>query len=141
MRLAQERRRHQDNVRLVPKSGGKVLRETKPATPQQIRAYNPAIALADRFLLDEQLPLLKFDTLRFDPYGLGAANLLRKAEQAMPQVMSGVRDFLHDTRQDYAFRAREHNGLSDFAALRRDGLGYCMDAAFSQLELQEGLKK
>lgn len=130
--LAQERRRHQDEVRIIPRSGGKVIRDVRPSKNHQLRSYNPAIALADRLLMDLRLPLLKFDTLRFDPYGLGADRLLSEVEVAFPDQMHGVRDFLRETRPDYAFRALEHVGLSDPISLSRSGLGYCTDAAFVQ---------
>jgi len=130
--LARERRRHQDAVRILSGSGGKVVRDVRTTSPEQLRSYNPAIALADRLLTDLRLPLLKFDTLRFDPYGLGAARLLREAEDALPEHMDGVREFIRSTRTSYAFRPREHNRLSDPIATVRDGVGYCTDAAFMQ---------
>lgn len=130
--LARERRRHQDLVRIIPGSGGKVVSDVRPATIERLRAYNPAIALADRILTARRLPLLKFDTLRFDPYGLGAQRLLREAEDALPEHLDGVREFLRSTRASYSFRPREHNRLSDPIAMARTGVGYCTDAAFSQ---------
>ncbi|WP_455905409.1 rhamnan synthesis F family protein [Microbacterium sp.] len=128
--LAQERRRHYDDVRVIPRSAGKTVRETGPSTSQSLRAYNPAVALADRMLTDLRLPLLKFDTLRYDPYGLGAMRLLREAEQSLPTHMDGVREFLRTTRPNYAFRPHEHNRLADPIALARSGVGYCTDSAF-----------
>lgn len=134
--LARERRRHQDMVRIISGSGGKVVHDVRPANSEQLRAYNPAIALADRLLTGRRLPLLKFDTLRFDPYGLGAGRLLREAEDALPQYMDGVREFLRSTRTSYGFRPREHNRLSDPIAGLRTGVGYCTDAAFTQNTIQ-----
>ncbi|MFT4230674.1 MAG: rhamnan synthesis F family protein [Microbacterium sp.] len=137
--LAMERRRHQDAVRLVSGSGGRVVREVRPSSRHQLRGYNPAIALADRALLDARLPVIKFDTLRFDPYGLDAATLLREAEVCFPEHLDGVRDFLRATRPNYPFRAREHNALTDLPALERAGLGYCLDEEYLADRAREGL--
>lgn len=129
--LALERRRHYDQVRVVPGSAGKVIGDTRPSSGELLRLYNPAVALADRILMNQRLPLLKFDTLRFDPYGLGAARLLQETEEALPDHMHGVREFLRTTRPSYGFRPREHNRLSDPILLARSGLGYCTDSAFT----------
>lgn len=139
--LAQERRRHYDEVRVIARSAGKTVRETRPSTSQSLRAYNPAVALADRLLMDVRLPLLKFDTLRYDPYGLDAMRLLREAEESLPAHLDGVREFLRVTRPNYAFRPHEHNRLGDPIAMARSGVGYCTDAAFKQNTTRGELKK
>lgn len=63
--------------------------------------WNPAIALADVALspgpAGARLPYLKIDTLRYDPYGLGAQRLLRLAERRRPAEMQGVRTYLAAT--------------------------------------------
>ncbi|MCD4536001.1 rhamnan synthesis F family protein [Nocardioides sp. cx-169] len=60
-------------------------------------AWNPAIALADVALENGRLPYVKIDTLRYDPYGLGADRLLRLCEQRYPEAFTGVREYLEAT--------------------------------------------
>lgn len=70
--------------------------------------WNPSIALADRAL--EPAPRLshvKIDTLRHDPYGLGAERLLTLCEQRHPAAFEGVRGFLADTAASYPTRPGE----------------------------------
>ncbi|MGO2113212.1 MAG: hypothetical protein ACTH31_16535, partial [Pseudoclavibacter sp.] len=105
------------------------LSEVTDWSGDQTRFFNPAAALADRFLIDDRLPLLKFDTLRFDPYELGARRLLAEAERRMPRLMSGVREFIDATRDRYPFRAGETNAPVGERTLRESGLGYCLDPA------------
>jgi len=136
--LARARFAHQFAVRLLPGTGGKVKRDARPVDPDRLRLYNPAIAFADRFILDARLPLLKFDTLRFDPYGLGADCLLHEAELVQPDAMDGVRGFLRETKVRYPFRDKEHNILGDAAELARSGIGYCMDAEFLERGQEQG---
>ena len=47
--------------------------------------WNPSAALADRALDGGRLPYVKLDTLRFDPYGLGADKLLDYCEEQLPR--------------------------------------------------------
>ncbi len=70
-------------------------------------AWNPTYALADAALRDARLPLVKLDVLRSDPYGLGAAGLLRRCETAHPAAFAGVRAFLDRTAPRYPVRAGE----------------------------------
>jgi Rhamnan synthesis protein F len=79
--------------------------------------WNPAIALADRALPSGRLPLVKIDTLRYDPYSLGSASLLSRCEQAFPRHFEGVGDYLARTTDRYDVRAGEEN-LSTPLALR-----------------------
>jgi hypothetical protein len=69
--------------------------------------WNPAAALADRALDHGRLPYVKLDTLRFDPYGLGADKLLAYCEEELPQAFAGVRAFLEDTAVYYPPRPTE----------------------------------
>ncbi|MCD4524766.1 rhamnan synthesis F family protein [Nocardioides sp. cx-173] len=59
--------------------------------------WNPAIALADVALDGGRLPYVKIDTLRYDPYGLGADRLLLLCEQRYPEAFAGVREYLDAT--------------------------------------------
>jgi rhamnosyltransferase len=129
--LAIARFQNQFAVRLLEGTGGKVINDVRAVPSQRLRWFNPAIALADRLMLNRRLPLLKFDTLRFDPYGLNAERLLREAEAAYPGEMAGVRSFLSETRSSYPYRLKEHNLLADHAMLERSGLGYCADSEFA----------
>lgn len=70
-------------------------------------AWNPGAALADRALPDGRLPLVKVDTLRHDPYGLGAESLLSRCEQQFPEAFAGVRSYLERTAPLYPSRPRE----------------------------------
>ncbi|MBF0817680.1 hypothetical protein E4U02_14835 [Microbacterium paludicola] len=128
--LARARFEHQLTVRLKAGQGATTVAETTRRRREILREYNPVAALADRALLDDRLPLLKFDTLRFDPYGLGADLLLAAAEQRHPEQMDGVREYLRHTRARYPHRTGELNLLPDRRYLQRTGLGYTADAAF-----------
>ena len=69
--------------------------------------WNPVAALADRALGSARLPLVKIDTLRFDPMGLGARRLLALCETEYPAAFEGVREFLARTRSRYPYRRGE----------------------------------
>ena len=73
-------------------------------------AWNPAACLADKALEDARLPVVKIDTLRYDPYGLGSERLLTMCEQRYPDAFAGVRDYLHRTAELYPPRAGENDG-------------------------------
>jgi rhamnosyltransferase len=69
--------------------------------------WNPSAALADRALDGGRLPYVKLDTLRYDPYGLGADKLLTYCEQQLPDAFAGVRQFMADTAVFYPPRPTE----------------------------------
>jgi hypothetical protein len=69
--------------------------------------WNPSVGLADRALENARLPYVKIDTLRFDPYDLGANRLLRFCEETYPQAFAGVRDFLDSSAPFYPPRPGE----------------------------------
>jgi hypothetical protein len=69
--------------------------------------WNPSLGLADRALDDGRLPYVKIDTLRYDPYDLGADRLLTLCEQRYPEAFSGVRDYLRATAHHYPPRPKE----------------------------------
>jgi rhamnosyltransferase len=73
-------------------------------------AWNPAACLADKALEDARLPVVKIDTLRYDPYGLGSERLLTMCEQRYPDAFAGVRDYLHRTAELYPPRTGENDG-------------------------------
>jgi hypothetical protein len=70
--------------------------------------WNPMAALADRALQDARLPIVKLDTLRYDPYQLGADWLLTACEQRYPREFAGVREFIERTSGTYTGRAGEN---------------------------------
>ncbi|MEO9324931.1 rhamnan synthesis F family protein [Nocardioides sp. C4-1] len=69
--------------------------------------WNPAIGLADSALDGGRLPVVKIDTLRYDPYGLGADRLLRSCERVYASSFAGVREMLTETAPLYPTRADE----------------------------------
>jgi len=69
--------------------------------------FNPATALADRALEGGRMPFVKIDTLRYDPYGLGADALLGSCEHRFPEEFRGVREYLAETAADYPVRRGE----------------------------------
>ena len=69
--------------------------------------WNPSIALADACLDDARLPFVKIDTLRYDPYGLGADRLLGACEDRYPEHFAGVREWLERTEAHYPVRPNE----------------------------------
>jgi rhamnosyltransferase len=85
---------------------------TTPAAAALLRTrarepWNPSLGLADRALDAGRLPYVKIDTLRYDPYDLGADKLLTLCEQRFPDAFSGVRDFLQATAHHYPPRPNE----------------------------------
>jgi hypothetical protein len=87
--------------------------------------WNPMAALADRALHGARLPVVKLDTLRYDPYRLGADTLLAECEREYPDAFAGVRELLERTAPRYAARGGGA-GASDrpSPALVRATLGY-----------------
>jgi len=90
--------------------------------------WNPVSALADRALdagpQGSRLPLVKIDTLRYDPYGLGAERLLAACERGYPEEFDGVREYLARTSAAYPVRPGERTGLGAAPALVRHTIGY-----------------
>lgn len=86
--------------------------------------WNPMAALADRALDGARLPVVKIDTLRYDPYWLGAGRLLADLERAYPEQLAGVRDYLDRTRAAYPPRRYESPGPVVLPPAVRRVLGY-----------------
>jgi lipopolysaccharide biosynthesis protein len=72
--------------------------------------WNPMAALADRALDGARLPLVKIDTLRYDPYGLGSMRLLAACEEQHPDMFDGTREYLELTASLYPARPAEAPG-------------------------------
>lgn len=79
-------------------------RRRRAARQMPFEAWNPMAALADRALGAARLPAVKLDTLRYDPYRLGAARLLERCEAQYPEEFAGVRELLARTSGTYAAR-------------------------------------
>ena len=82
-------------------------RGSREAAPAGARAVEPFRRARDRALDRGRLPYVKLDTLRFDPYGLGADKLLTYCEQQLPEAFAGVREFLQETAVFYPPRPTE----------------------------------
>ncbi len=90
------------------RQGTKNTREVLDRLRERSREpWNPAAALADRVPDDGRLPYVKLDTLRYDPYGLGADKLLAYCEERLPDAFVGVRGFLEETADHYPPRPAE----------------------------------
>ncbi len=103
-RLARRRVRWWAARRVPTTAGTKAMRQWRERAAEP---WNPAAALADRALDRGRLPYVKLDTLRFDPYGLGADKLLTYCEEALPAAFDGVRAFLAETAEFYPPRPTE----------------------------------
>lgn len=107
------------------------FRPPRRRDPQEADFLNWSSAFADAILDDGRLPVLKFDTLRYDPYWLGSERQLRGAERRYPALMAGVRAFLEDTASGYRQRAYENYGSARLTPLERLRVGYRASTARS----------
>ncbi|MFT4236050.1 MAG: rhamnan synthesis F family protein [Microbacterium sp.] len=97
---------------------------TRANDPAAADGLNWSSAFADAALPDGRLPLIKFDTLRYDPYWLGSGVLLDRLEQRWPEQLAGVRDFLAATAPFYPARAWENGRPARLAPLSARTYGY-----------------
>lgn len=86
--------------------------------------WNPMSALADRALGAARLPVVKIDTLRYDPYRLGSGALLDACEREHPEMFEGVREFLQRTSVAYPGREGELVGPASLGFPARQLIGY-----------------
>lgn len=86
--------------------------------------WNPMSALADVALDGGRLPVVKIDTLRYDPYRLGSGVLLDECERRYPSEFAGVREFLQRTGTAYPGREGELVGAAHLRFPARQLLGY-----------------
>lgn len=89
-----------------------------------LEPWNPMSALADVALDGGRLPVVKIDTLRYDPYRLGSVALLDACEHAYPAEFAGVREFLARTGRAYPGREGELVGPARLVTPARQLLGY-----------------
>lgn len=92
--------------------------------PAQADNLNWSSAFADATLDDGRLPLIKLDTLRYDPYWLGAGTLLDALEKKYPAQLHGVREFLEQTQSAYSERRYENFGFAKLNPIERVAFGY-----------------
>lgn len=126
--LARRRYRWLTTHRLDLKNPNKVIAEVQKFNLDG-KSWNPAAAYADRVLDADRLPLLKFDTLRFDPYALGAESLLEACISRAPEQFRDVKNFLESTAENYPVRPGEVNIPVTREELRKQRVGYLMDDA------------
>jgi len=96
------------------------------------RAFDPAEAdnlnwatdFADFVFDAARYPVVKFDTLRYDPHWLGSDRLLAACERAFPGQFEGVRDYMTRTAHAYPGRPFENNGPAILNPLTRLVVGY-----------------
>ncbi|WP_298992131.1 rhamnan synthesis F family protein [uncultured Pseudokineococcus sp.] len=86
--------------------------------------WNPNTALADRALPQGRLPVVKLDTLRYDPYRLGSEGLLRACETRWPERFDEVRSDLEARAEHYRPRRGELTSASPPSWITRRTLGY-----------------
>lgn len=92
--------------------------------PREADHLNWSSAFADSSLDHGRLPVIKFDVFRYDPYYLGAGELLTALEKAYPAHMAGVREYLEETRPMYRPRPFENYGFARPHLLARPLVGY-----------------
>ena len=108
-----------NTVRGLPRSKRRAAWRRLPFEP-----WNPMAAMADRALGDARLPLVKIDTLRYDPYRLGADHLLTACERQYPEEFSGVREYLERTAALDPPRPGESQGPTSPPPPLRQLIGY-----------------
>lgn len=92
--------------------------------PEAANSLNWATSFADFVFDDARYPVVKFDTLRYDPHWLGSDRLLELCEQHYPDAFGGVRDYIADTAFAYPGRPLENNGAAKLNTVQRRAYGY-----------------
>jgi len=92
--------------------------------PYESNNLNWATDFAD-FVFDRaRYPIVKFDTLRYDPHWLGAGRLLRDCELIFPEAFEGVREYMARTAAAYPGRPFENKQPVTLNPLQRRLVGY-----------------
>lgn len=86
--------------------------------------WNPATAFADLSLDGGRMPYVKIDTLRYDPYFLGADKLLGLCESRLAEAFAGVREYLDLTSSYYPDRQSHVFPASPELEARRSRVEY-----------------
>lgn len=92
--------------------------------PAESRHLNPASVYADSVFDHERYPIVKFDTLRYDPYWLGSDALLTWCEERYPDAFEGVRAYIERTAAFYPSRPYENRGPARLSPLQTQRVGY-----------------
>lgn len=92
--------------------------------PAQADNLNWSTVFADATLDNGRLPLIKLDTLRYDPYWLGAGALLEALEKRYPSQLQGVREYIVQTQAAYSQRRYENYGFARLNPIERAVFGY-----------------
>ncbi|GAA1985054.1 hypothetical protein GCM10009777_18780 [Microbacterium pumilum] len=100
------------------------FRARKFMDPAMADNLNWSAAFADAVFDRARLPVVKFDTLRYDPYFLDAGHFLNELERAFPAAFSGVRQFLEETKPYYGRRRFENYGDTKLMLPTRALVGY-----------------
>lgn len=77
--------------------------------PLESNHLNWATDFADFAFDDARYPVVKFDTLRYDPHWLDAGKLLRLSESEFPDAFQGVREYMDQTAHAYPGRPFENS--------------------------------
>jgi hypothetical protein len=99
--------------------------------PEESRHLNPASVYADSVFDDRRYPLVKFDTLRYDPYWLGSDILLDDCEKRFPDAFADVRRYIDSTARFYPRRPYENGGPAQLTSIQRQRIGYTTEPAAS----------
>jgi hypothetical protein len=92
--------------------------------PMESNNLNWATDFAD-FVFDRaRYPVVKFDTLRYDPHWLGSERLLAACERYFPTQFAGVRDYMTATSSAYRGRPFENGGPVTLGPVLRRAIGY-----------------
>lgn len=92
--------------------------------PFESNMLNWATDFADFVFDDRRYPVVKFDTLRYDPHWLGAERLLDLCEREFPSAFAGVRDYMKATAFAYPGRPLENTAPVELDPITRRAVGY-----------------
>lgn len=92
--------------------------------PEEANNLNWATDFADFVFDDARLPVVKFDTLRYDPHWLDSERLLAECEKRYPSAFEGVRQYITATAHAYAGRPYENSESARLNTLQRWLYGY-----------------
>lgn len=92
--------------------------------PMESNNLNWATDFADFVFDDARYPLVKFDTLRFDPHWLGSGKLLRDGERHYPRSFAGVREYIDQTAHFYPGRPFENGSPASLTPVGQRLYGY-----------------